>query len=252
MESLPHTYPSHLTYPSHNHGCSLLHKTRAVEIWFIYCVNIFVYICFWTTEFPYTLCAYQLRVGKQVCIWMSANFRSIAHKTRSNVLLTHAVVLHARVYSVSLACHTRLKHNSSIKLRVRIAGKSVILICNTPEGYTHSSLSDTYISPHLRWQYVMSFVTTSNFSCIKMHLNACLYCEYAVYNNHRLNHSMGWKKKNCCQHVFVFAMDSKTKKSSKSKTGKNKLLQTLRNIIHCDTRVHFKFPKHLIRYATGN
>lgn len=101
---------------------------------------------------------------------MSANFRSITHKTRSNLLLTHAVVLRARVYSVSLACHTRLKHNSSIKLRVRIAGKRVILICNAPEGYTHSSLSDTYISPHLRWQYVMSFFTTSNFSCIKMHV----------------------------------------------------------------------------------
>lgn len=206
MESLPHTYPSHLTYPSHNHGYSLLHKTRAVEIWFLYCVNIFVHICFWTIEFPYKLCAYQLRVGKQVCIWMSANFRSIAHRTRSNVLLTHAVVLRARVYSISLACHTRLKHNSSIKLRVRIAGKKVILICNAPEGYTHSSLSDTYISPHLRWQYVMSFFTTSNFSCIKMHLNACLYCGYAVYNNHRLNRSMGWKKKKTAANMCLFLL----------------------------------------------
>lgn len=250
MESLPHTYPSHLTYPSHNHGYSLLHKTRAVEIWFLYCVNLFVYICFWTTEFLYTLCAYQLRVGKQVCIWMSANFRSITHKTRSNLLLTHAVVLRARVYSVSLACHTRLKHNSSIKLRVRIAGKRVILICNAPEGYTHSSLSDTYISPHLRWQYVMSFFTTSNFSCIKMHVfTASTLCITTTGSTTVWD---GRKKNNCCQHVFVFAMDSKTKKSSKSKMGKNKLLQTLRNIIHCDTRVHFKFPKHLIRYATGN
>lgn len=86
-----------------------------------------------------------------------------------------------------------------------------------------------------------------------MHKNACLYCEYAVYNNQaQPQYGMEEKKNNCCQHAFVFAMDLKTKKSSKSKMGKNKLLQTLRNIIHCDTRVHFKFPKHLIRYATGN